>query len=337
MVNSLDYSHPVARIRVLENKLINSNQIERLVDSKEPKAFFEVLSDSAYANHFNLTDNPSEFQKIINQEIKQTKFFLEKNNPFPDQLDWLWLKYDVLNIKSAIKYKLSNQDISPEKLSDLGSINKDKIIKSVYNIDKTKLDIEFQDMIDQSIQAFKKNSDPRIIDQIIDKSYFKILHQKLSQVKSRKIKEYIKSKIDLYNIKLIFRNKSLATNKKLFSQYVVNGGNISKSDIIKSYDDHLENIEKNLKFFTYRKLLQLSLEYFTKYNSFILFEKLSYDFLIDQLRFAKYEPFGIEPLVGYFLAKDNEAKLLRIIMISKINNIESNIIHQQLRKLYLER
>ena len=143
--------------------------------------------------------------------------------------------------------------------------------------------------------------------------------------------------LNVYNFKLLLRFKNQQSDKKIFIKYIATNGHINQKEIIEAYNHDLDALKSNIVFFNYQKMLSLSVDYFKKYNSFILFEKLSYDYLIDQIRFAKYEPFGPEPLVGYFIAKDNEAKLLRIIMISKINNIESTLIHQQLRKLYLER
>lgn len=337
MANYLDYSHPIARIRVLENKLINKNQIERLVDAKDTKTFFEVLSDTAYSDHFDITTNPNLFQKIIDAELLKTVDFLKKNNPYPDQLDWLWLEYDILNLKFALKNKLVDNEISENNLSPLGHLQTKDIIKAIYQIDKFQLESEYQDIIEKAKKIYEKDNDPKLIDLCMDKAYFTLLEAKTKKIKSKIIKNFIKSKIDLYNFKLLLRFKNQQNDKKTFTKYVVNGGSIDPKDITETYDHDLNALKSNIKFFNYQKMLALSVDYLKKYNSFILFEKLSYDYLIDQIRYAKYEPFGPEPLVGYFIAKENEAKLLRIIMISKINQISPTLIHQQLRKLYLER
>ncbi|MDK2799758.1 MAG: V/A-type H+/Na+-transporting ATPase subunit [Clostridiales bacterium] len=45
--------------------------------------------------------------------------------------------------------------------------------------------------------------------------------------------------------------------------------------------------------------------------------------------------FGIEPLVAYLMAKENEIKIVRIIMVGKINNISNEIIRERLREAYV--
>jgi V/A-type H+-transporting ATPase subunit C len=50
---------------------------------------------------------------------------------------------------------------------------------------------------------------------------------------------------------------------------------------------------------------------------------------------AKYIPFGIEPLAGYLIAKDNEIKIARIIMAGKLAGISPELIRERLRETYV--
>jgi V/A-type H+-transporting ATPase subunit C len=45
------------------------------------------------------------------------------------------------------------------------------------------------------------------------------------------------------------------------------------------------------------------------------------DFLMERLKAAKMVVFGIEPLVGYILAKEHEVKLIRLILIGKLKGV----------------
>lgn len=334
----MDYAQAVARIRVMETKLVNSNQIERILDSKTNQAFFEVLSDSAYSNHFELTNNPFEFQKILDAELIETKEFLVKNSPDPKAFNWLWHKYDLTNIKYAIKTKLANKQISVESLTKLGNISPEDIVKAITEDNKKILPSRLQSTIDKTLKLYEEKKDPKLIDFILDKAYFIRLIELMHSIKSPIIKKYVLSKIDLYNIKLIIRHKHSDTDIKEFEKYIIsNKKTISKENILDTYKQDLDKLYKNIKFFDYKKIIQPAVDYYEKNQSFLLLEKLNYDYLIDQLRYARYEPFGIEPLVGFYLAKDNEAKLLRIIMTAKLNNIDTHLVHQLLRKLYLER
>ncbi|HEX30202.1 TPA: V-type ATP synthase subunit C, partial [Candidatus Poribacteria bacterium] len=55
----------------------------------------------------------------------------------------------------------------------------------------------------------------------------------------------------------------------------------------------------------------------------------------DYIRPAKYVAFGIEPLIAYLIAKEHEVKLIRIIMIGKINQLSMDSISERLREPYV--
>ena len=49
---------------------------------------------------------------------------------------------------------------------------------------------------------------------------------------------------------------------------------------------------------------------------------------------SKYIVFGPEPLFTYLVAKECEINAIRLIMVSKINNISSEKIRERLRDTY---
>ncbi len=65
-----------------------------------------------------------------------------------------------------------------------------------------------------------------------------------------------------------------------------------------------------------------------------LIEKEIDDFIVDKFRKAKYVNSGVEPLVGFYMAKQAEIKTLRFIFISKQNYVESEQVKERLRVIY---
>ena len=56
---------------------------------------------------------------------------------------------------------------------------------------------------------------------------------------------------------------------------------------------------------------------------------------MDMMREAKFIPFGVEPLLAYIYAKETEIKVVRIIMVGKLNNISGEVIRERLRDIYV--
>ena len=53
------------------------------------------------------------------------------------------------------------------------------------------------------------------------------------------------------------------------------------------------------------------------------------------MKAAKIIPFGVEPFLAYIYAKETEIKIIRIIMVGKLNNIAAEVIRERLRDIYV--
>ena len=61
-------------------------------------------------------------------------------------------------------------------------------------------------------------------------------------------------------------------------------------------------------------------------NSWIFFEKLKDGFITDFLASAKYITFGPEPIISYYFAQANENRLLRWVILGKLNQVPRDIL-----------
>ena len=66
-----------------------------------------------------------------------------------------------------------------------------------------------------------------------------------------------------------------------------------------------------------------------------MLEKLVDNFIMNMMKNAKIIPFGVEPLIAYIYAKETEIKIIRIIMVGKLNNISAEVVRERLRDSYV--
>jgi len=90
-----------------------------------------------------------------------------------------------------------------------------------------------------------------------------------------------------------------------------------------------------LSAYGFRDLFLEGTEALTETGKFTTLEKLLDNKLIEYVKSAKYVPFGIEPLAGYLIAKDNEIKIARIILAGKLAGISPELIRERLRETYV--
>lgn len=77
------------------------------------------------------------------------------------------------------------------------------------------------------------------------------------------------------------------------------------------------------------------LEEYKKHSSLHVLEREIDDYLLNLVRRAKYQVFGLEPLIGHFIAKETEIKLVRLILISKLMQIKPEALKERLRLSYV--
>lgn len=167
----------------------------------------------------------------------------------------------------------------------------------------------------------------------VNKEYFEEL-KSASKKSSLLIKNMVNHKIDLTNIKLLLRTNELKKDKEFLKQSLLEPGFIDKDILLGLHAKSIQDVISKLNFTPYFPDIADGIEYYSQNKSFYLLEKLMDDFIINQFRKAKYLNSGIEPLVGFFLAKESEIKTLRFIMICKKNYVESERIKERLRAIY---
>jgi vacuolar-type H+-ATPase subunit C/Vma6 len=77
------------------------------------------------------------------------------------------------------------------------------------------------------------------------------------------------------------------------------------------------------------------LEEYKKHSSLHVLEREIDDYLMTVVRRAKYQVFGLEPLIGHFIAKETEIKTLRLVLIGKLMQIKPEDLKERLRLSYV--
>lgn len=65
-------------------------------------------------------------------------------------------------------------------------------------------------------------------------------------------------------------------------------------------------------------------------------EKLQDDVLLGMLRQKRHETVALEPLLGYFVAREREMEMLRLVMAAKVNDFSQEAVLERLREMYVE-
>ncbi|MBU2524558.1 V-type ATPase subunit, partial [Patescibacteria group bacterium] len=318
----------VGRIRVLETKLLNANEVERMIGAKTPKDAYKILNELDYSNHVGDIDNLSGFQEVINAGLSDSKDILVKMSPAGWALDYIWYRYDFHNIKTLIKGKVANknieQDVEPH-LMNLGTIDL-SILKSIIleganenlKLKNSEHEIIIKEAIENAFKHYEKEQNPQIIDIILDKALLSLLKKIATKTGSKFLIDFTEISIDLANISTFLRAKAQEKTLDFLGEIMIEGGNIKVKDFKDLYKESTDNIIQHFRNSNYAKIIQQGLSHFKSQESFIELEKLADDHKTNFIKQAKIIPFGLEPLIAFFWAKKNNAMIIRMIMIAKL-------------------
>lgn len=333
-MDKMDFTQSVVRTRVLEKRLLNRTIIERMIDAEDIQGVFRILGETEYSNQVGKIDRPEDYDKILSSELDRVYKLMEEVSPDQRVIDLLRLKYDYHNLKVMIKEHLLDNDFS-HMYVDRGTSDYQGIRSNFLSENYRGIKEEFAQALEDVMSDFEKNEDPQRIDLILDKYYFDHLYKLAKETEVDLFIEYVEDLIDFTNMRTLIRLKKQNKSNRFLEDVLLDHGKIDIKSIVLSLSDSIDNIMNKFKNYSISPALREGLKDYEETGSLSHYEKYMDNHLMELNKSSFSVHFGPEPLFSYVLAKETEISILRIIMVSKINNIPPDSIRERLRDLYV--
>ncbi|WP_238882297.1 V-type ATP synthase subunit C [Clostridium sp. YIM B02551] len=328
------FTQAIPRLRVLETRLLDRTKLERMSEASSKDEVFKLLGETEYSNILGNIKKFEDYEEILSIELNRVYKSIYEISPVRSIVDVMSIKYDYHNLKVLIKGKYLNKDFS-NILIPVGRVELTKLknyIETEYYRDFNKV---MRKTLESVIKDFEEKKDPQNIDIIFDKGLYEELKELDKEIGDKFLHSYITSLIDLTNLKTLLRVRKQNKGRDFFGNVMILGGSIDKDKLFSLLTDAPENISTKLSYTNYKDILKIGIESYVKEGTSTVFEKLSEDYIMELMKKAKYVSFGLEPIIAYIYAKETEIKLLRIIMVGKLNNISEELIKERLREAYV--
>ena len=338
-----EYAFANGIIKKLEKGLLNKDILDRMIKSSDAVSALKILTESDLNDYSFDLNNPADFEHSLNQELLHT-YDIIKNISKVSTFNFLYFtfasKYDFHNIKILIKSKYLKKDISNELFSPIGTIDIEKLNLAIKDEKYEDIPNSFEFLIKKTFSEYSKFKDPEIIDFILDKERYIMIFNKIKEVEIIETEElflrrFIKINIDLNNIISCIRAKIRGERKSFAKEFIIPEGDFKIENIVEIYDSPLSSWFEKLIHTDYKDIVELGVNYFQKNNSLMELEKLRDNFILNFSKIGKYVTFGIEPLVGFITAKENDIKNIRIILSGKLNKLSPDQIKERVRDTYV--
>ncbi|NMB03554.1 MAG: V-type ATP synthase subunit C [Tissierellia bacterium] len=328
-----DFIQASARTRVLEKGLISQIQFERMVEADNVEELFHILNETDYGDYFNKLEHSSEYEDALNKASKDFYQDVVWMSPNKDLIKILSLKYDYHNYKVFLKELLIQEDQSELYLNITDSdfmAQKDTLLQLEEEQRKRLMPSFYH----TALEAYEKTGDVQLIDIIVDKAYFEELKATADRVDVPMISQYVTDLIDFTNLKTLFRMKRQMKNINLLGDVLIDGGNIAKETFSGRFFDSMDDIIRSLRQEEVGPALLIGAEAYDRDQKLASFEKAFENHAMAKIRLTKGITYGPEVLFSYLLARETEIKNLRMIIISKINQVPAEAIRSRLRGTY---
>lgn len=303
----MNYPYTSGIVKSLENKLLTREKLFKLkkVDRND---FVKSLKELDFG--FNEDET---LEELIHSETKKIKDLIDELSPNKKLTDLFYLTQDDLNTKilcKSLKFGISYEGI----LSDLGSLDAEKIIKIIFENDYSELKKSEEKLYKSINELVKKDISSKDLSIEIDKMFYEYAIKSCSS--NNILLKYYKTLIDKANITMFIRCRLLGWSKEQFSLMVIAKGNISSEDLTSMYDLDNDALVEKIKSYYNEKVSGILKTYFIN-NDFSKLENSLDELLIEVVKEFRDDALNIGPLLYYYVSKLSEIKNIRLIYSNK--------------------
>jgi V/A-type H+-transporting ATPase subunit C len=333
-MSNVAYAQAVSRLRAIETKLLDRAKLDRMIDSSTTVESFKILGETEYGAHMVKAKKPEDYEIVLSEELKSLYSLMYNVSPEKKIIDLMSVRYDYHNIKVLIKGNALGKDLS-YLFIPVGTIDTN-VLKNIIELkDYYDLNPIMREAVEKVEESYEKEKDPQKIDIILDSYMYKNMLSIATELNIDYLLKFVKVSVDLSNLKTLLRIKKQKKDREFLQQALLEGGTIDIDTLVQLLNESNENIISKLDYTNYSEVLKNGIDEFSKTGRLNKFEMLSDNFIMNFIKDAKYVSFGAEPLLAYIYAKENEIKIVRIIMVGKLNNIAADVIRERLRDIYV--
>ncbi len=314
------------RIRVMENRLLTRERMDRVIDARDEGEARKVLAECGYP------DMPgASLETVLTQVREQTRKELLAAIPDGRILEIFTLKYDYHNAKTILKAEAVGTD-SRRLLLKGGRYDPDELLEHWQREQMGDYSEWFRTAMKQAAAVMKERKDPQRADLILDKAYFEEMAQLAKGLNSKYLQGYVRLLVDAANLRTAVRVNRMGGEDEFLRQVLLEGGNVSARSIAAAKGENLAGVFSTGELTQAAKLGAALTR--SGSGSLTAFEKACDDAVTAYLASARRVPFGEEVVIGYLYAKEAELTAVRTMFAGRAAKLDGEIIRQRLRNTY---
>lgn len=326
-----DYLHASARVRVIEKNLLGGEDLKKMAEARSLDEAWKIANDAGIGVGMPVED----YERALDDSLERA--YAEANDLLhgSEALSLFRMKYDAHNLKTLVKSVKAGK--RPELLSPLGNVPVEKLSEELdARAFGPELSPELAAAAISAVEKLAKNGDPQAVDLAIDRAWLTAVNKKAAGYDNAFIREWARTQTDLANIRALFRIKRMGRDGSLLLEAAAPGGTFEPKELAAAAGENWDDVFALADRAPCSKYIAAAFEDVKNGKSLSRFERLCDNAAVAVLVKARYVPFGIEPVLAWLLAKENEAQAARIVLACKRAGLSSADIIERLRDSYAQ-
>lgn len=323
-MSDMQYAYAVARIRSKELSLLNMQVLEQLLASKGYEECLHLLHDRGWGG----SDGREDAELLLNAEREKTWDLIRELVDDMSVFDVFLYGNDYHNLKAAVKLVYSNQEIK-HIFIDHGTVDPQLIYKAVKEHDFSLLPQKMREPAQEALETLLHTGDGQLCDFILDKASLDAVYSAGRDSKNELLQQYAEVTVAVADIKIAVRACRTGKPFDLILRALAQCDSLDVQALAQAAAQKEEAIYDYIGKTAYADAVE------ALKRSPSAFERWCDDAVIRTIRPQRYNPFTIAPLAAYILARENEIKMVRLILSGKLNHLPEQSVRERLREMYV--
>ena len=313
----MSYVYTVARLRGMENHILDTAFFSRLMDSANVDDAVKALGETSYSQWITGAGN---FDKAIDSEMLATCQELESFVPDKGLLDIFRLPYDFHNVKVLLKglFKVRGGESEGRRydlLSKLGTVDTEELTNAIETEEYSYLPYGLTDLIPQCWQLWDATKNAQAVELLIDHQMFRAMLGVADGLGMPEITAWVKHRIDAENLRSAVRLSRMKYEASKALPFFHEGGTIAPDDMARLLSEPQETWSRLLSHTDIGAVLGALQESGDIKASLSDVSKSLDDYLVRVLEGAKYSIDAPANVLLYLLTKEAETRNMRVALV----------------------
>ena len=324
------YAFLTGIIRACETKMLNTEQVDQLVQADSPDHIAGMLRDTLYQPFIGDEAGANTLPRLSRLRREWLYRLIEDFAPHKEIGDLLKLVYDYHNIKILLKGRIFEQD-NADALVDAGTIGREMLVDIFQNEDYASLPPSMQKAVTEALATHDTTRRAILIDLVLDRTLLEELLERAKRMQCPLITAHFRLTIDLSNLQTALRARAMDHKDIIEEHLFIPGGEIDPQTLKEIMDKGIKKVAEVAAEQGLERIVRASVE--DPKNPFAI-ERESDNTLLDQLRPARFLLWGMEPVFAFGFAIEMELKILGIIMSCRQAGLSPQWIRMRLPEPY---